>query len=169
MLKLIAGTQGNDRSITFQVSTAYRESLQPLSSICYGSEPFRPVEHLAVRRRWNIPTNKSSNSVGESSIQLFWSSSVCNSCLNPGFVFFNSFQSDLLFDLYYLGLKFPDLFRSELFRSFMLCYHNQFDSIFLDLVFSYLIHHSLFVLAIYREPRPCCVQGVVPPPELSEQ
>ena len=57
MLKLIVGTQGNDRNIVFQVSTTSRESLQPLSSICSWSEPFRLVEHLAVRGRWNIPAN----------------------------------------------------------------------------------------------------------------
>ena len=65
VLKLIVGTQGNDQSIAFQVSTTSRESLQPLSSICSGSEPFRQVEHLAVRRRWNIRTNKYGDSNGE--------------------------------------------------------------------------------------------------------
>ena len=64
MLKLIAGTQGNDQSITFQVYTASRESLQPLSSICSGSEPFRPMEHLVVHRRWNILDNVSDLLVG---------------------------------------------------------------------------------------------------------
>ena len=66
--------------------------------------------------------------------QLFWSSSVYNSCPNLG-SFFNSPQSDLLSDLVYLGLKLPDLFRSESFRSFMPCFHTQYSSIHLDLVF----------------------------------
>ena len=142
MLTLITGTQVDYQSLVFQISTASRESLQPLSSICSGSEPFRPVEHLVVRRRWNMSVNKSGDSAGEWCIQLFWSFSVCNSCLNPLSIFFNSFQSDLLSDSYYLGLKFPDLFRSESFF-FMLCYHIQFDSIYLDLVFFDMIHCSL--------------------------
>ena len=50
-VELIAGTQGDYQRITFPVSTTSRESLQPLSSICSGSEPFRPVEHLAICRR----------------------------------------------------------------------------------------------------------------------
>ena len=82
--------------------------------------------------------------LGISCIQLFWSSSVYNSCMNPSSIFFNSFKWDLLSNLYYLGLKFPDLFISESFRFFMLFYHFQFDNIYLDLVFFDLIHHSLF-------------------------
>ena len=143
MLSLITA-QVDYQSLVFQISTVSRESLQPLSSIFFGSEPFIQVEHLAVRRRWNISANKYGDSTGELVYQLFWSSSVYNSCPNPGSVFFNSFQSDPLFDLYYLGLKFPNLFRSESFQSFMLCYHIQFNSICLDLVFLDLIHHSLF-------------------------
>ena len=65
VLRFFAGTQVNCQSLVFQISTMSRESLQPLSSICSGSEPFRPVEHLDFRRRWNIPANKSSNSAGE--------------------------------------------------------------------------------------------------------
>ena len=157
----------NCQSLVFQISTVTRESLQHLSSICSGSEPFRPVEHLAICRRWNIPANKSGDSAGELVFQLFWSSSVCKSCPNPGSVFFNSFQSDLLSDLYYLGWKFPDLFRSESFRFFMLCYHFQFDSIHLDLVFFIYSIILFLVLVIYREPRKCFVWGVVPLPEHS--
>ena len=41
------------------------EGLQPLSFICSGSEPFRPMEHLTVCRRWNIPANKSGDSTGK--------------------------------------------------------------------------------------------------------
>ena len=82
--------------------------------------------------------------LGSSCIQSFWSSSVCNSCPNPGSIFLNSLQSNLLSDLYYLGLKFLDLFRSESFRFFMLCYHFQFDSIYLDLSFFWL-DPSLFL------------------------
>ena len=56
-VELIAGTQGDYQSIVFQVSTTSRESLQPLSSICFGYEPFKPVEHLAICSRWNILAN----------------------------------------------------------------------------------------------------------------
>ena len=134
MFKPIASTQGYYRSIKFQVSTASREGLQPLSFICCGSEPFRPVEHLTVHRRWNILANKSGDSTGElcnsdSDLPQFF-----NSCPNPG-SFSNSLQSDLLSDLVYLGLKLPNLFRSELFRSVVRCFHTQFNSIFPDLVF----------------------------------
>ena len=160
MLRVFAGTQVNSLSLVFQISTASRESIQPLSSICSGSEPFIPVEHLAVRRRWNIPANKFGNSAGELVYQLFWSSSVCNSCPNPSSIFFNSLQLDLLFDLHYLGLKFPDLFRSESFRSFMLCFHTQFNSIFLDIVFSDLIHRSFFFSHLQGTAPMLCTRSV---------
>ena len=123
MFKLIAGTEGNYRGITFQVSTMSRKSLHPLSSICSRFEQFRPVEHLVVRRRWNIPANKSRDSR--------WGIDICISCSDlPQFFnsypnlgsFSNSLQSDLLSDLVYLVLKLPDLFRSESFRPFMLCF-----------------------------------------------
>ena len=65
--------------------------------------------------------------------QLFRFSSVLNSCPNPG-SFSNCLQSDLLSDLVNLGLKFPNLFISESFRPFMLCFHTQSSSFFLDLV-----------------------------------
>ena len=51
VLSFFAGTQVNYQSLVFQISTAFRESIQPLSSICSGSEPFRPIEHLAVHGR----------------------------------------------------------------------------------------------------------------------
>ena len=51
VLRFFAGTQVNCQSLVFQISTASRESIQPLSSVCSGSEPFRPLEHLTVRRR----------------------------------------------------------------------------------------------------------------------
>ena len=57
MFNLIVVTKGYYQSITFQVSTASREGLQPFSFICSGYEPFREVEHFTVRKRWNIPAN----------------------------------------------------------------------------------------------------------------
>ena len=51
VLRFFAGTQVNYQSLVFQISTASRESLQPQSSICSGSEPFRPVEDVAICRR----------------------------------------------------------------------------------------------------------------------
>ena len=49
-----------------------REILQPMSSICSGSKPFRPVEHLAVHRRWNIPANKSGDSAEVKGTSCTW-------------------------------------------------------------------------------------------------
>ena len=69
--------------------------------------------------------------------ELFWSSSVLNSCLNPG-SFSNSLQSDLLSDLVNLGLKLLDLFRSESFQPFMLYFYTQSISLYPDLVFFWL-------------------------------
>ena len=65
MFNIIAGTQGYYQRITFQVSTVSRESLQPLSFIYSGSEPFRLVEHLTICRRWDILANKSGDSTRE--------------------------------------------------------------------------------------------------------
>ena len=73
----------------------------------------------------------------------FWSSSVCKSCPNLS-SFFNSLQSDLLSDWLRLGLKPPDMFRSESFWYFMLCFHTQFNSICLDIAFFWL-DPSLFL------------------------
>ena len=69
--------------------------------------------------------------------QLFWSSSVLNSCPNPA-SFSNSLQSDFLSDLVHLGLKLPDLFRYESFWPFVLCFYTQSSSFDLDLVFFWL-------------------------------
>ena len=92
--------------------------------------------------------------------QLFWSSSVLNSCPNLG-SFSNSLQSDLLSDLVNLGLKLPDLFRSESFQSFMPYFHTQSSSIHRDLVFFWLdLSFSLCFGHLYGiEPMLCTRSG----------
>ena len=46
-----AGTEVKYQSLVFHISTMSGGSYQPLWFICSGFEPFRPAEHLDVRRR----------------------------------------------------------------------------------------------------------------------
>ena len=164
MLRFFVGTQVNCQSLVFQISTVSRESLQPLSSICSGSEPFRPVEHLAVCRRWNILANKSGDSAGEYgysvvliflSLQLLSESKIC---------FLQLFLVRYTFWFVLFGFE---ISRSESFWPFMLCFHTQFNIIFHDLVFFWLDLSFSLCLDFYRELHMFCWQGAVPSPESS--
>ena len=139
MLNSFAGTQVNYQGLVFQIlvfqiSIVSRGSYQPLWSTCSGSEPFGPVEHLAIRRRWNIPINKYGDSTGE---YLY---SVVLTVLSLQLLSESRLRFLQLFTV--ISTFWFVLFKFEISISvqicvilvFMVCYHIQFDSIHLDLV-----------------------------------
>ena len=117
---------------------ASKESLQPMSSICSGSKPFRPVEHLAVYRRWNIPANKYGDSAGEWScvsiilifliLQLLYESKLC------------FLQLSLVRSTFWLAL-----FGFEIFRSVQIWVISVFYALFPYSIQQYLPWSSLFL------------------------
>ena len=90
------------------------------SLICSGSEPFRPEEQLLSTKGAIFLTTNMATPLGNSA-NLSWYDlpQFLNSCLNLGSIS-NSLQSDLPSDLVNFGLKLSDMFRSELFRIYML-------------------------------------------------
>ena len=168
MLRFFVGTQVNCQSLVFQISTTSSESLQPLSSICSRSKPFRPVEHLAVCRRWNNRANKSGDSPGEWSCVSIILIFLCLQILSESRLRFLQIFS--VRSTFWLAL-----FGFEISRSVQIWVISVFYALFPYSIQQYLPWSSpfltgsfvLYVFDFYRELHMFCWQGAVPSPESS--
>ena len=108
--------------VVFQVFTTFREGLHPLSFthlFWIWTIQTRGID--SVHRGCNIPDYKYGESIGEQnkiSVDLIFLSPWTPVRIQDPVS--NSLQSDLPSDLVKFGLKLSDLFRSELFRPYML-------------------------------------------------
>ena len=136
------------------------------SLICSGSEPFRPEEQLmsaegAIFLITNLATPLGINA------DFSWSDipQSLNYCPNPGSIS-NSLQSDQPSELMNFGFKLSNLFRSELFRLYMLFFTVNSSIFSLIWSISNLIFRSPCVMDLFKEPLMLCWQQAVPSPEL---
>ena len=168
MFNLIAGKQGYYRSITFQVSTTSREGLQPLSFICSVSESFRPVEHLTVRKRWNISANKSGYSAGEwiyVSIDLiFLSLSTLVRIRAPSPTLFSQICYLTKWILVWNFQIYQDLNYFDLLCSFLFSIYQFLPWLGIFMTWFVVL---LDVLDLHKEPHMSCWWGAVPSPKFS--